>query len=157
MLHIQAFDLVKWLHLIALAVAGGASVVALLLSGFEDTREDLRGLAATVWAKVVVWGFRAAFLLGLVLLGMKLHRGEHPFDERYLHVKILLAILLVGLSETAPKVLARAKRGAAMLVLMLFLLTTFLGVAGPNLLGLTRSRPYDDQPELTPRPTLQTR
>lgn len=136
--HFNAFDLLKWLHLVAFAVAGGAAVVALLLSGFEDTREDLRGLAATVWSKVVAWGFRLAFLLGVLLLVMKFKRGEHPFDYSYLHFKITLAVLLLAFSEMAPKALARAKRGAAMLALMLFLLTSFLGIAGANLLGLTR-------------------
>jgi len=151
--NVNTYDLLKWLHLVAFAVAGGAAVVALLLSGFEDTREDLRGLAATVWSKVVAWGFRLAFLLGVVLLVMKIQAGDHPFDHRYLHFKITLAVLLLAFSEMAPRALARAKRGAAMLALMLFLLTSFLGVAGKSLLGRT---PGGRERAVDPTPTLLT-
>lgn len=133
-----AFDLIKWLHLIAFSVAGGAGVVVLLLSGFEDTREDLRGLAAAVWAKVVRWGFRLAFLLGVVLLVMKLQMGIRVFDYKYLHYKIALAVVLLVFSELAPKGLAAAKRSAATLAVVLFLLVSFLAVNG-KALGLVSS------------------
>lgn len=138
---LNALDMLKWLHLIAFSVAAGGAVVALLLSGFEDTREDLRGLAATVWAKVVAWGFRLALLVGVVLLVMKMRGGEQPFIYKYLHLKITLAVVLVALSEMTPKALARAKRGSAMLTLILFLLVTFLATVGKAALGTTLKAP----------------
>jgi len=119
-------DLVKWLHFIAFTVAGGAAVVALLLSGLEDDREDLRGLAATLWKLVVAWGFRLAVLLGAILLALKMARGEHPFEAYYLHVKLVLVTLLLIMSELAPRLLAQAKRGAPLLALLMFLLATFV-------------------------------
>ena len=123
---LDALDLLKWLHFLALSVGGGAAVVALLLSGFEEEREDLRGLAATVWSKTVTWGFRLALILGLVMLAVKIQRGQHPFDAYYLHVKLLLVAILVLMAEVTPKALAVAKRGSAMLCLLLFLLTSFV-------------------------------
>ena len=125
-LNIEAVNLVKWLHFVALTVGGGAAVVALLLSGFEEGREDLQGLAATVWAKVVTWAFRLALIAGIALLVLKLQGGQNPLkDGHYFHIKLLLIWVLVGLSEMAPKALAAGKRGSALLALVLFLATSF--------------------------------
>lgn len=124
--HFETYNLVKWLHFVTMAIGGGAAVVALLLSGFEDEREDLRGLAATVWKKAVAWPFRLALVLGIVLLVMKFMAHEHPFAARYLHFKLVLVFAMVAVSEMTPKALAQAKRGAALLTLLFFLLTTFV-------------------------------
>lgn len=126
-LKLEAVNLVRWLHFVALAVGGGAAVVALLLSGFEETREDLRGLAATVWAKVVVWAFRLALVFGLTLLVMMMQGGQNPLKNgQYFHIKLLLVLVLLGFAEMAPKALADAKRGTALLVLVLFLASSFI-------------------------------
>jgi uncharacterized membrane protein len=124
--HFELFDLVKWLHFISFTVAGGAAVVALLISGLEDEREDLKGLSATLWKWVVAWGFRAALVTGGILLAMKLSRGGHPFDAYYLHLKLILVFLLLVMSELSPKALALAKRGAALIAVLMFLLATFV-------------------------------
>ena len=125
-LKLEAVNLLRWLHFVALAVGGGAAVVALLLSGFEEGREDLRGLAATVWAKVVAWAFRLAFIAGIVLLVMVMQGGQNPMKNgHYFHIKMLLVVVLVGLSEMTPKALAAGKRGSALLVLVLFLAGSF--------------------------------
>lgn len=125
-LKIEAVNLVRWLHFIALAVGGGAAVVTLLLSGFEEGREDLRGLAATVWSKVVAWAFRLALITGVASLVLVMQAGGNPMKNgSYFHIKMLLVLLLIGLSEMTPKALATAKRGSALLVLVLFLATTF--------------------------------
>ena len=125
-LKLEAVNLVRWLHFVALTVGGGAAVVALLLSGFEEGREDLQGLAATVWAKVVAWAFRLALIAGIGLLLMKLQGGQNPLkDGHYFHIKLLLVFVLVGLSEMTPKALAAGKRGSALIALVLFLATSF--------------------------------
>lgn len=125
-LKLDAVNILRWLHFVALAVGGGAAVVALLLSGFEEGREDLRGLAATVWSKVVAWSFRLALIAGIGLLVMKMQGGQNPLkDGHYFHIKLLLVIVLVGLSEMTPKALAGGKRGSALLVLVLFLASSF--------------------------------
>jgi hypothetical protein len=121
----NAYYLLKWMHFVALSVIGGGAVVALLISGFEDEREDLRGLAATLWKRTVVWGVRIAILIGVALLVLKLKDGQKPFTEYYLHLKLMFAVLLAGLSEATPKALAVGKRGSALLALMLFLLASF--------------------------------
>lgn len=121
----DAYALLKWMHFLALTMIGGGAVVALLISGFEDEREDLRGLAATLWKRTVVWGVRLAILLGIGLLAMVFARGGRPFDAYYLHVKLTLVLILAGISEATPKALAVGKRGSALLALMLFLLASF--------------------------------
>ena len=126
-LHLEAAHVLRWLHILAMATGGGAAVVALLLSGFEEGREDLRGLAATVWAKVVTWAFRLAVLLGALLLVVLLQKGDNPFVLGHAFtIKLVLALLLLGLSEMTPKALAAGKRGSALLVLALFLAITFV-------------------------------
>ena len=126
-LKLDAVNLLRWLHFVALAVGGGAAVVALLLSGFEESREDLRGLAATVWAKVVAWSFRLALVAGVTLLAVMMQGGQNPLKAgHYFHIKLLLVLILVGLSEMTPRALAAAKRGSALLVLVLFLASSFL-------------------------------
>jgi hypothetical protein len=124
--HFELFDLLKWLHFICVVIGGGAAVVAVLLSGLEDEREELRGVAPTLWKLVVNWAFRFALATGAILLALKLLRGLHPFDAYYLHVKLVLVLLLVAMAEMSPKVLAKAKRGAPLLALLLFLLSTFV-------------------------------
>ena len=126
-LKLEAINLVRWFHFVALATGGGAAVVALLLSGFEEGREDLRGLAATVWAKVVVWAFRLALIMGIALLVMMIQHRQNPFmNGYYFHVKLLLVVILVGLSEMTPKFLAVGKRGTALLVLVIFFAASFV-------------------------------
>ncbi len=125
-LKLDALNLVRWLHFVTLTVGGGAAVVTLLLSGFEDGREDLRGLAATVWSKVVAWSFRLALVAGIVLLVLMIQGGQNPFKAGiYFHIKLTLVFILVGLSEMTPKALAAGKRGSALLVLVLFLAASF--------------------------------
>ena len=127
--HFELYDLVKWLHFVALSVGGGGIVIALLLSGFEDEREDLRGLAATLWKKVVAWSFRLALVFGILLLVILYRAGDpNPLAPHYLHLKLLLVLALLGVSEMSPKALAVAKRGAPMLALLLFLLASFVTI-----------------------------
>ncbi|BDU68739.1 hypothetical protein GETHOR_08400 [Geothrix oryzae] len=125
-LKLEAVNLVRWLHFVTLAVGGGAAVVALLLSGFEEGREDLRGLAATVWSKVVAWSFRLALVAGILMLVLMMQGGQNPLKNgHYFHIKLLLVFVLVGLSEMTPKALAAGKRGSALLALVLFLASSF--------------------------------
>jgi hypothetical protein len=125
-LKLEAVNLLRWLHFVALSVGGGAAVVALLLSGFEEGREDLQGLAATVWSKVVAWSFRLALVAGITLLVMLMQGHQNPLKNgHYFHIKLLLVFVLVGLSEMSPKALAAGRRGSALLVLVLFLATSF--------------------------------
>ncbi|MDE3245985.1 MAG: hypothetical protein KGN80_07855, partial [Acidobacteriota bacterium] len=124
-----AFDsisLVKWLHFILLSMAGGGAIVALLLSGFEDEHEDLRGLAATIWKRTATWGFRLAVLAGIGALLIHMKNGNNLLLERFMHIKLTLVLLLLACSEMAPKGLAAGKRGAAMAALLLFLLASFV-------------------------------
>lgn len=126
-LKLEAVNLVRWLHFVTLAVGGGAAVVALLLSGFEEGREEIRGLAATIWAKVVAWSFRLALIAGIGLLILMIQGGQNPLKHgHYFHIKLLLVIVLVGLSEMTPKALAAGKRGSALLVLVFFLASSFI-------------------------------
>jgi hypothetical protein len=125
-LKLEAVNLVRWLHFVLLAGGGGGAVVALLLSGFEEGKEDLQGLAATVWAKVVAWSFRLALLAGIAMLVLMIQGGQNPFKAGiYFHIKLTLVFVLVGLSEMTPKALAAGKRGSALLVLVLFLAASF--------------------------------
>jgi uncharacterized membrane protein len=127
--HFSTFFLVKWLHFLVIAIGGGAMVVSLLLSGFEEDHEDLRGLAATVWKKLVTWPFRLALLLGILLLAIQYQAGDpNPLAPHWLHLKLVLVLALVALSEMTPKALAAGKRGAALLALALFLLATFVTI-----------------------------
>lgn len=125
-LKLEAVNLVRWLHFVLLAAGGGGALVALLLSGFEEGREDLQGLAATVWAKVVAWSFRLALIAGITLLVLMIQGGQNPLkDGHYFHIKLLLVFVMVGLSEMTPKALAVGKRGSALLVMVLFLASSF--------------------------------
>src|SRR5512141_2710713 len=122
----ESISLIKWLHFILLSMAGGGAIVALLLSGFEDEREDLRGLAATVWKRTVSWGFRLALLAGIGALLLHMRAGNNLLLERYMHIKLTLVLILLACSEMAPKGLAVGKRGAAMFALLLFMLASFV-------------------------------
>ena len=123
---LEAVNLVRWMHFMAVSFGGGAAVVVLLLSGFEEGREDLQGLAATVWAKVVAWSFRLALIAGLLLLMIMIQGGQNPLKGgAYFHIKLTLVFVLTGLSEMTPKALARGKRGSALLVVFLFLAIAF--------------------------------
>jgi len=118
--------LVKWFHLIFLVLAGGAMPVCLMLSGFEDTHEEVRGIAAGVWKKLAVWGMRFAVLCGVILYVMAWVHGERPFAQPHLIYKLVIVIVLAVLCENAPKQLINGKRGHAMLALMLFILASFV-------------------------------
>ena len=122
----NAPSIVRWLHFILLSMAGGGAVVALLLSGYEDEKPDLRGLAATIWKRTVTWGFRLALLAGIGLLILNIQSGNNLLLQRYFHIKLTLVLILLVLSEMAPKALALGRRGAAMLALLLFLLASFV-------------------------------
>ncbi|MFZ1377057.1 MAG: hypothetical protein WAS25_10740 [Geothrix sp.] len=125
-LKLEAVNLVRWLHFVALTVGGGAAIVALLLSGFEEGKEDIQGLAATIWAKVVAWAFRLALVAGIALLVLMIQGGQNPFKAgTYFHIKLTLVFLLLGLSEMTPKALAKGKRGSALVVVVLFLAASF--------------------------------
>lgn len=128
--HFELFDLIKWLHFVSLAVAGGVAVSALLISGLEEDQEAMRGLAPTLWKMVTAWGFRLALITGGILLALRFSAGGHPFDNRYLHWKLPLVVFLLAMSELSPKALARSKRGAPLLALLLFLLATFVTING---------------------------
>ena len=125
-LRLEALNLLRWIHFLAMSIGAGAAVVALLLSGFEEGREDLQGLAATIWAKVVSWSFRLAIVVGIVLLVVLIQNGTNPFKAGiYLHIKLTLVFILIGLSETTPKALAAGRRGSALLVVVVFMAVTF--------------------------------
>jgi hypothetical protein len=142
---LETVNLVRWFHFVAISFGGGAAVVALLLSGFEEGREDLQGLAATIWAKVVAWSFRLALVAGIALLVVLIQNGQNPFrDGFYLHVKFTLVFILIGLSEMTPKALAAGRRGSALLVVVLFLAVGFTVFNK----GLFRR----DAPKLAPEP-----
>jgi len=126
--HFETFFLVKWLHFTALSLGGGAMVVALLLSGFEEEREDLRGLAATVWKKAVAWPIRLAFLFGVLLWLLRFQQQENLLRYSYFHFKLAFALALLAFSEMSPRALAAGKRGAALLALCLFLFASFVAI-----------------------------
>jgi hypothetical protein len=126
--HLDTFSFVKWLHVLAVALGGGSAMLILVLTGFEDSREDLRGLTAVLWRRTAAWAFRLAFLLGAILLGMSMWYGDQPFEARYLHWKLVMVVLLLVASELSPKALGRARRGGAMLAFLLFLMATFVTV-----------------------------
>jgi hypothetical protein len=54
--------------------------------------------------------------------------GDQPFAARYLHLKLALVLLMLVCSELSGKALARSRRGAAMLALLLFLMATFVTI-----------------------------
>lgn len=127
LLSIDPLAMLKWFHFLVLAMAGGGAIVALLLSGFESDRPDLQGLAATVWKRTATWGFRLAVLIGIAMLFLKMSQGDKPFATfNYLHIKLVLVFFLLACSEMAPKMLAKGKRGAAMVALLLFMATAFV-------------------------------
>jgi uncharacterized membrane protein len=122
----ELFSVIRSLHLIAIALAGGSAMVVLVLVGFEESREDLTGLTSILWKRTASWAFRVAVLLGLVLLGLRLASHSEPFRELYLHWKLPLVFLLLAFSEMTPKALAKRKRGAPLLAFLLFLLVVFI-------------------------------
>lgn len=126
--HFETISLIRWLHIASMAFAGGAAGIILILVGFEEEREDLHGLTSLLWRRTAAWGFRLAFVLGLVLLGMNIHYGAEPFQNLWLHWKLGLVVLLLGFSEMSPKALAKHKRGAPLLAFLLFLLASFVSV-----------------------------
>lgn len=136
--HFDTFTMIKTLHILCFTLAGGAAMVILILVGFEESREDLRGLTSILWKRTASWGFRIAVLLGLVLLGMKIKAGDQPFQAIYLHWKLPLVLLLLVFSEMTPKALAARKRGAPLLAFLLFLTVVFVSVNGAAF-GTTRS------------------
>jgi uncharacterized membrane protein len=125
---LEFYSLIKWLHLLALALAGGSAMVILVLVGFEDSREDLKGLTSLLWKRTTAWAFRIAVLLGIVLVVLQQRSGAQPFAFTYLHYKLVLVFLLLMCSEMSGKALARARRGTALLAFVFFLLATFVAV-----------------------------
>jgi heme/copper-type cytochrome/quinol oxidase subunit 3 len=124
----QSLDLLKWLLGVALATGGGGAMAALLLSGLEEDREDLNGLAAALWKLLVRWAFRVALLLGVLVAAMQLQATGKPATLRPWLLEGGMSLLLILASEAAPKALAARKRGAPLLVLALFLCTTFVAM-----------------------------
>ena len=124
----QAYALIKWFHVVALAMGGGAAMIILILAGFEDAREDLKGMTSILWKRTAAWAFRLAVVFGIILLVMRFRMGDQPFAARYLHLKLALVLLMLVCSELSGKALARSRRGAAMLALLLFLMATFVTI-----------------------------
>jgi hypothetical protein len=123
-------SLLRWMHFTALVFVGGGIPVCLLLSGFEDTHEDIRGLSAVIWKKLTIWSMRAAVLFGVILLVINLVKGGKPFSQPHLMFKIGAVPILVLLCETAPKYLGRGKRGIALLAMALFSVISFITLNG---------------------------
>jgi hypothetical protein len=146
--HFETFFLVKWLHFTALSLGGGAMVVALLLSGFEEEREDLRGLSATIWKKAVAWPIRLATLFGVLLWLLRFQQQENLLRYSYFHFKLAFALARLAFSEMSPRALAAGKRGAALLALCLFLFASFVAIN-------SGAFPLKAAPEAAP--TLQAR
>lgn len=153
---VDALNILKWVHFLFLAMAGGGAIVALLLSGFEADHPDLQGLAATVWKKTATWGFRLALIVGLALMGIKFSRHDNPFDHYYFHAKLLLVVLLLAVAEMAPKMLATGRRGAAMTALFLFLVITFI-VYNKDLFGSKAAPARSPEPAPTAGTSFQAR
>jgi uncharacterized membrane protein len=128
--HFESYSLIKWLHLVSIAMGRGSAMVVLVLAGLEDTREDLKGLTSVLWRRTTAWAFRLAVLLGIVLLVLRFHMGDQPFAARYLHLKLVLVALMLVCSELSGKALGRSRRGAAMLAFLFFLMATFVQVNG---------------------------
>ncbi len=149
-MRLSPLDLLKWIHFICLATALGGAVVSLLLSGFEQEREDLKGLAATVWKQCVVWPVRVAIIIGLLTMVQKMQWKMNPFAFIYFHIKLGLVLPLAASVEMAPKALAQGKRGAAMVALFLFMGISFV-VYNQRLFG-TRAPKVLDQPAVAAAP-----
>ncbi len=149
-MRLSPLDLLKWIHFILLATAIGGAVVSLLLSGFEQDREDIKGLAASVWKQAVVWPVRLAILVGLLAAYQKYVWKMNPFNFYYFHLKLVLVLPLAASVEMAAKALAVGKRGAAMVALFLFLIISFT-VYNQRLFG-TRTPKVLDQPAVAAAP-----
>ena len=128
MRHFELFDVIKWLHLVTLGLGGGAAMVILILTGFEAERDELKGMTSLLWKHTASWAFRIAVLLGLVLLAMKFHGGDRPFEAQYLHLKLVMVFGLLMVSEMTPRALGAARRGAPLMAFLFFLLITFVSV-----------------------------
>ena len=146
----ELFSVLRWLHLTALALGGGAAMVILILVGYEESREDLHGLTRLLWKWTAAWAFRLAVLLGLALLALKFRDGGRPFQMVYLHWKLPMVLLLLMFSEMSPRALGSRKRGAPLLAFLLFLLVVFVSANGAAF-GTTAPRthlgPYDGRVE----------
>ena len=151
-------SLLRWFHFIALVFAGGSMPICLLLSGFEDTREDIRGLSAAIWKKVTIWALRFAVIFGAALFFLHLIHGGKPFTQPHLMFKLGAAPILILLSETTPKFLAVGKRGSAMLAMVLFLMASFLASNGKAFLSpepVPAPAPPAPAPEVSSDPVVQ--
>jgi uncharacterized membrane protein len=124
----ETYSVIKWLHVLSMAMGGGSAMIILILVGFEDGREDLKGMTSILWQRTAAWAFRLAVVLGVVLLVLRIRMGDHPFEARYLHLKLALVVLMLACSEMSGRTLARARRGAAILAFLLFLVVTFVAV-----------------------------
>jgi hypothetical protein len=119
-------SLLGWFHFIFLVLAGGSMPVCLVLSGFEDAHEDIRGLSAMIWKKLTIWGTRFAVICGVILFVMAMVNGDKPFAQPHLMFKVGIGAVLIFLCENAPRSLQVGKRGYAMLALMLFIFISFI-------------------------------
>jgi hypothetical protein len=126
----DAESLLRWFHFVGLVLAGGSMPVCLMLSGFEDTHEDVRGLSAVIWQKITLWGMRCAVCFGFLLFILSLFKGNKPFAQPHLMFKIGMGPILLFLCETAPKPLSVGKRGLALIATVLFLVTSFIAANG---------------------------
>ncbi|MCL1908519.1 MAG: hypothetical protein FWG12_04020 [Holophagaceae bacterium] len=147
---VQSF--VGWLHFVSLVVAGGVMPVCLILSGFEETNEDVRGISAVIWKKLAVWGMRSAFACGLALLVINWINRSEPFSQPILLSLLVMAGLLVWLCEAAPKALGTGKRGTALMAMALFLVVSFVIT---NRTAFARSVPDPDPAPASVVPTHQ--
>jgi len=148
--HFELFNLVKWLHFLAMAIGSGAMVVALLISGMEEDQDVFRGLSPLIWKKVVAWSFRLALLTGIVLIGILSQHGGRPFDARYLWIKLPLVLALLAACEMAPKAMVAGRRGAPLVALLLFLLVSL--VAHNKYSFGVRQRPVPPPAQLSAAP-----
>ena len=126
----DAESLLRWFHFVSLVIAGGSMPVCLLLSGFEDTHEDIRGLSAVVLKKMTIWGLRCAVALGLLLFVTSMAVGNRPFEKPHLMFVLGISTILLVLCEISPKPLAVGKRSFALLTMVLFLVVSFIASNG---------------------------
>ncbi|MCL1893355.1 MAG: hypothetical protein FWG02_03820 [Holophagaceae bacterium] len=149
-------SIVKWLHIISMVLAGGTMPVCLILSGFEESHEDVRGISAVIWKKLAVWGMRFTVAFGIILLIMYLAKGGKPFSQPHLMLKIGLTPILIFVCETATKNLGNAKRGAAMLAVVLILIITFVSTNGNAFVKKTNDNANTNEQADTPPPRVET-
>ena len=95
--------------LLTLHILGAAAIVG---PAFEQLRADTKRITT-----VMVWGARAQILTGLALVGVA-YASDHEPDNVKIAVKLLIALAVVGIAESARK-----KRAAGWAFWAVFLLT----------------------------------